>query len=297
MKYKVSVIVPNYNGLHLLKKHLPVLVKELANKDNSISDIVVVDNGSTDGSVSFLNKHFPDIQVVKLKENRGFAIAINMGVRYSKGNLLLLLNNDVEVTKGFLLAALKHFENNKVFAVSLHEKGYGPATASFAKGFLEHKSLKESKETRNTFWVSGGSGIFRRSIWKKLKGLDEKIFSPYYWEDLDLSYRATKRGYALLWEGRSSVYHDHESTAKNLDPKKVSLIRQANELKFIWKNIGSKSLFRKHVKYLFSRTFKHPGYIRVVLKAARSLKDIKKARKKEKKEAVVSDESIFSHYS
>lgn len=292
--HQVSVIIPNYNGISLLKKNMPALVTCANLFVNKIVEIIVVDNGSTDESVKYLKDNFPAVVIIRHKENRGFAKAINMGVRYSKGNILLLINNDVSVKGSFLETALTHFVDARVFAVSLHEKGFGPATANFDKGLLEHRSLPESENTLKTFWVSGGSGLFNKNLWKDLGGLDDRLFSPFYWEDLDICYRAAKRGYKLLWEGRSKVEHNHESTSRLMDQRKVNLIREANELKFVWKNITSKRLFKKHHGYLFSRILRHPGYLRVVFKALSNLPEIKRARLKEKREAKVSDEALFA---
>lgn len=291
---KISAIIPNYNGIDLLKGNMPALVACAKLPANKIVEIIVVDNGSTDESVKYLKNNFPEVVIIKHKENRGFAKAVNMGVRYAKGNILLLINNDVLVSGLFLQAALTHFADTQVFAVSLHEKGFGPATANFDKGLVEHRSLPEVPSTHKTFWVSGGSGLFRKKIWKDLGGLDDRLFSPFYWEDLDICYRAAKRGFKLLWEGGSEVKHNHESTSRLMDQKKVNLIREANELKFVWKNITSKRLINKHYSYLFSRIIRHPGYLRVVFKALSDFSEIKRSRTKERREAKVSDEALFA---
>ena len=154
----------------------------------------------------------------------------------------------------------------------------------------------KTNKVHDTFWVSGGSGIFRRDYWMTLGGMDEKLFSPFYWEDLDLGYRALKRGYRLLWDPDSRVLHEHESTIGLLPKKYVDRIRERNQLIFIWKNITSPILIRKHIVGLLKRVLRHPGYIKIVIMALIKIRLILGARKKEKKACKVSDEAIFARF-
>lgn len=130
----------------------------------------------------------------------------------------------------------------------------------------------------------------------ELGGLDEKLLSPFYWEDLDLSYRALKRGLINLWEPKALVVHEHEATIGKLSPKYTQRIRERNQLLFIWKNLTSRNMFRKHVAGLMKRVIKHPGYLRIVFMAMIKLNAVSWAREKERKEAKVSDEAIFAKF-
>jgi GT2 family glycosyltransferase len=293
---EVSVVIPNYNGEELLKKNLPSVLDAFRNKENNIIEILVVDDASKDRSVALLKKSFPEVKVIKHKKNRGFSSSVNMGARMSRGNLIVLLNTDVIPSKDFLVNALPHFKNEKVFAVSLHEKGYGWARGFFSDGFINHEQGKESKDVHETFWVNGGSGIFRRSMWMELGGMDEKLLNPFYWEDIDLSYRAAKRGWLLFWEPRAKVVHEHESTMKKIPQGYKRRIQERNQLIVIWKNLTSSQLFRKHIAGLFKRIGKHPGYLRIVFTALLNIKSIIKARNKELKEGRISDEAIFAKF-
>ncbi|HEX6977569.1 MAG TPA: glycosyltransferase family 2 protein [Patescibacteria group bacterium] len=293
----VSVVIPNWNGIELLRKNAPSLVAAKNNKKNHILEIIVIDDASTDESVSFLKKSYEDqIRIVVHKENRGFASAVNTGVRSAKGELICLLNSDVIPSKDFLENVIGHFDDEKVFAVSLHEKGYGPAGGSFKDGFIEHSGRPEASVATESFWASGGSAVMRRSVWMELKGFDEALLSPFYWEDVDLGYRAHKRGYRILWEPNAVVVHEHESTVGKLPKDYVSGIRERNQLLFIWKNLTSRRLFRKHIKGLLNRIIKHPGYIRIFIMALKKLKLVGKLRAREKKEAKISDEAIFAMF-
>ncbi|EKE12508.1 MAG: glycosyl transferase family protein [uncultured bacterium] len=296
IKNAVSVVIPNFNGEEILEKNLPLLIQARENPANNIVEIIVVDDGSKDGSVKFLNKNFPEIKVIKHKINRGFSAAVNTGVRMSKGNLVVLMNTDVIPSADFLKPVFKHFENQKVFAVSLHEEGFGWANAKFSGGFIELGMGAESKESHISFYVSGGSGVFRRDYFMKLNGMDEKLFSPFYWEDIDLCYRAEKRGFVNIWEPEGKVVHKHESTISKFPKSYVGRIRERNQLLLIWKNIHSPKLIRNHISGVFRRLLKHPGYVRVILMALSRLGTVLKERKKEIRLSKVSDEAVFMNF-
>src|SRR3990167_1824659 len=294
---KISVVIPNWNGKELLEKNLPAVLAAADNPKNNISEVIVVDDKSSDDSLKFLETEFAGrIKIVRHTQNRGFASTVNTGARTARAPLVCQINTDVTPSIDFLVAVLQHFEDSKVFRSEEHEKRFGPARGKFEFGFVGFGSGKEKDRPVDSFWVNGGSGVFKRSIWMKLKGMDEALLSPFYWEDIDLSYRAAKRGYRLLWEPRANVIHKHESTMMKLSQKRVAKIRERNQLIFIWKNLTSANMFKKHIKGLFRRLFKNPGYIRIVLAALVKLPKILAARKKEKRESKVSDEAIFARF-
>lgn len=292
----VSVVVPNFNGEGLLKNNLPSVIKALNNKQNKIKEVIVVDDGSKDDSVNLIKNQFPEVKLIKHTKNRGFPAAVNTGTRMAEGRLVCLMNTDVVPSYNFLESTLSHFEDKNVFAVSLNEKGYSWAKGAFKNGFVLHFPGKESKKPHDTFWVSGGSGVFRRSMWMKLKGMDEELYSPYYWEDLDLGYRAAKRGWKLLWEPSAQVVHKHEETMSKLNKKYRERIQERNQLLFIWKNITSPVLTKKHAGGLIRRLIRNPGYIRIFVMAFSKYRSVLEKRKVEKKTSKVSDESIFAKF-
>lgn len=295
---KISIVIPNLNGKKLLEKNLPSLFKAVENKQNNIIEVIVVDDGSWDGSVKFLQKNYKDsIKLVKHTKNRGFSKAVNTGVRATKGDLILLLNTDVIPNVDFLEPVIPHFKNSKVFGVSLHEQGYGWAKAKFANGFIQLAMGQSGSSTHQSMYVSGGSGVFRKKMWQTLGGMDEKLFSPFYWEDIDICYRAWKRGWVCLWEPKARVVHNHESTMSKLSKKYVARIRERNQLLMIWKNIHSVNLFKKHILEVIKRTIKHPGYLIVLMMALAKSNIAIKVRRKEIKESKISDEAIFAKFS
>lgn len=295
-KFSVSVIMPNINGSALLTKNLPFLLRAKGNKKNNILEIIVVDDGSWDDSVSLLKKSFPEVKVIKHKVNRGFSAAVNTGSRSAKGDLLLLINTDVIPEEDFLEPVFQHFQNEKVFSVSLHERGYGGARGYFADGYIQLGMMEESKLSHQSFYVSGGSGVFRKKIWVELGGMDEKLLSPFYWEDIDLCFRAWKRGYINMWEPAGIVTHKHESTISKFPKKYVARVKERNQLLMLWKNIHSKSLLSRHIVGVALRCLKHPGYLRILLMALGRFGIAMRARQKEMRESVLSDEAVFEKF-
>lgn len=292
----VSIIIPNYNGIDLLQKNLPRVFEAFKNKDNNIKEIIVVDDGSIDGSVNFIKKTFPFVKIIKRKKNRGFSVAVNTGIRAAKADLVCLLNTDVVPSINFLAGSIKYFSDRNIFGISFHEKGYGPAVGGFVNGFVEHVGAVEAKKITDSFWVNGGSGLFCRKYWNILGGFDEKLYSPYYWEDVDICYRSLKRGWKILWDPNAHVIHEHESTMKKINSRKRTLIQERNQLLFIWKNITSPSMTRKHLSGLIKRISEHPGYIIIFLMALKKYRSVAFAREREKRESKVSDEIIFSEF-
>jgi len=295
-KIEVSIVIPNWNGAFLLRKNLPKVIEAKRNQANNIIEIIVVDDSSTDNSIELLEREFnKEVRLVKHKVNRRFAAAVNTGVRFASGSHVCLLNTDVIPEANFLEGVIPHLAKKEVFGVTMHEKGYGPASGVF-DGYLKHAGGAEDGAVAETLWISGGSGVFSKTIWKALKGLDGKLYTPFYWEDVDIGYRAHKRGYTLLWEPSAVVEHKHESINSTFNKKYVSLIKERNELLFIWKNITSRNLINKHKKALFNRLIEHPGYLKVVLAAALKWRIVLRKRKKEIEESTVSDEVIFTKF-
>jgi GT2 family glycosyltransferase len=293
---KVSIVIPVYNTKDLIKKNLPKVLLAKKTASNHIVEIIVVDNGSPDKSADIIKKEFPEIRLIRHSINRGFSAAVNTGARAASGNLLVLLNSDVIPEKDFLERIFSSFEDPNVFAVTLHENGYSWARGYFEDGFVGLGEGTGEKDIHESFWVNGGSGVYRRDYWMKLGGMDELLFSPFYWEDIDLSYRAAKRGLISIWNPNGKVEHHHESTVSQFDKRMVARIRERNQLIFIWKNITSQNLFRKHIIGLLSRIIKHPGYLRIVLMALLKIDIVLKARAKEKEESKISDEAIFAKF-
>ncbi len=296
-KPSISIVIPHYGGKELLAKNLPRDIEAQQNPNNFIKEIIVVDDGSADDSANFVKQNFPSVRLIKHKINRGFSAAINTGVRMSKGNYIVLLNNDVFPQKDFIENILPFMRKDpNIFAVSFHESGYGWSKGDFKDGFIVYLPGTEDKEPHHTFFVNAGGALYRKSIWMSLGGLDESLFSPAYWEDVDLSYRALKRGYRLFWHPGANVSPNLSATVNRFPKRNFSKIQERNQLLFIWKNLVSPQLFRKHVAGLLKRILKHPGYLTIVFMAVRKLRIVLRERRREEKEGLVSDEAIFARF-
>lgn len=252
MEKKISVIIPNFNGKGLLKKHLPTVVKNCSG-----CEIIIVDDGSSDDSVKFLKQNFPKMKVISLSKNQGFARAVNKGVGESIGDLVLFLNTDVAPRANFLKLALKNFKDKNLFAVALadlsHENGKiitrGRGGATFRKGFVEHFAQEPQKA--ETLWVSGGSGLFDKQKFLELGGFDP-IFTPFYWEDIDLSFRARKKGYICIFEPDAKVDHYHSEGAIQSSKSAffIKTVSYKNQFLFVWKNISDAKWLIEHLLWI-----------------------------------------------
>jgi GT2 family glycosyltransferase len=261
MKSTLDIVIPSFNGRYLLEKHLPEVFKN----SDFLNKVIIVDNGSTDDTVAWLEKNYPQVVIVRNSRNLGFTKPVNQGVAVSKSDYLVLLNNDVHPEKDYLKNILPFFDDDQVFAVSFNENGSSWPLVKW-DGKIQFTMGDDKSVPYYSAWASGGSAIFKRSLWDKLGGLNE-IYAPFYWEDIDIGYRAWKMGYKIIWDNQSLVYHEHESTAKKINPQYLSLIKQRNELLFNWINITDPDLRRSHRKFLLTQVIKYPGYLKVVLVA------------------------------
>ncbi len=258
MEKRVSVIIPNYNGRELLAKNLPSVLANCLG-----CEIIVVDDASTDDSIQFLKKKYNKIRIVKNTNNLGFAKTANLGVQKANSRLVLLLNSDVSPRNNFLKVAIKHFENKNLFAVGIedysHESGKiitkGRGGIKFKKGFFLH--FPAFIERGPTFWVSGGSGLFDRDKFLELGGFDD-IYKPFYWEDIDLAFRAWKSGYTCIFEPLSKVDHFHEQGAIATQKSRffIKIVSYKNQFIFAWKNISSYTWALEHLLWLPFNIFK-----------------------------------------
>lgn len=260
-KFSFEIIIPSYNGLPLLQKHLPEVIQH----SPANTHIIVVDDGSIDGTEEFLKKEYPHVSCLHHKKNVGFTKSVNLGFAASKADLIVLLNNDVSPKANYLTNISTYFEKDDLFAVTLNETTSSWPEISYS-GKLQYVRGVEKKQPHYSAWASGGSAVFRSSVWRRLGGFDE-IYSPGYWEDIDLGWRAWKSGYSIIWDPQSKVIHQHESTFNLFNHQQLSLIKQKNELIFNWKNITDPNLRREHLTYLIRYSLGHIGYLRVVLSA------------------------------
>ena len=219
----ISVVIPNYNGRHLLEQNLPSVVKALKSAKVNY-EIIVVDDCSKDESVLFLEKNYQDIHLIINQENKGFSVSCNKGINQAKNDLILLLNTDIELNNDFFESQFKYFELPDTFGVMSKiigaKKGEVQDTARFFKhsGFKIKSNnffyVKDEDFLTPTAYLSGANALVDAKKIKKIGGFNE-IFSPFYCEDFELGLRAWRLGWKCYYDPKSYCIHDHSSTTKN----------------------------------------------------------------------------------
>lgn len=241
-----SVVIPNWNGRDLLSKYIPSIIDALAG--NSKNEIIVVDNGSEDGSADFLREHFPSVRVLALDRNLGFGGGSNAGFRAAKNDIVVLLNSDMRVERDFLAPLLEAFTDENVFSVACQIFFSDPNKLREETGLTqfwwENGSIRVRHRDDPAIQVpypcaygGGGSCAFDRRKFLELGGFDE-LLAPFYMEDTDVGYMAWKRGWKVLYQPRSVVYHEHRGTiGKRFSSAQIDLVLKKNFALFSWKNI------------------------------------------------------------
>ncbi|MBI2315279.1 glycosyltransferase family 2 protein [Candidatus Daviesbacteria bacterium] len=220
-KIRTSVIIPNWNGQHLLEDCL----KSLERQSYKGFEVILADNGSKDSSVLYVNNNFPKVRIIKLDKNYGFAKACNEGARAAIGEYLVFLNNDTSCDKDFLKGlvscAHKHPEvfsvNSKLLNFYNRKKIDGVGIlineVGQAKSIGWEQEYKGQFEKENyIFGATGGASLFRKKEFTKLGMFDQNYFM--YSEEVDLAFRAQFQGYKSIYYPKAVVYHKHKATAK-----------------------------------------------------------------------------------
>lgn len=248
-----AVVIPAYNGLEYLKINLPAVLRLKSDQ------VIIVDDASTDNTGEFITSTYPEIKLITNPENLRFPKSVNIGFKAAEADVIILLNQDVTPHPDIITKVRKYFDDPKLFAVSFNEGKFGYAKVQFTKGFLQYTSQR-SDSAHSSFWASGGSSAVKKIIWDQLGGFDP-VFSPGYHEDLDISWRARKRGYKILWLPDARVEHQRETAFnKAFDAKHLQLIKDRNYLVCQWKNLSSGNLCL-HFLAVLMRCLKHPGYL------------------------------------
>jgi len=241
-----AIVIPNWNGRDLLEKYLPSVVA--AAERVAGSEVIVVDNGSTDGSAAFVAERFPQVRVVALEKNLGFGGGSNAGFRAARHDVVVLLNSDMRVEPGFLQPLLDGFTDAHVFSVSCQIFFSDPNKVREETGLTEfwwergnlrvrHRAEPTIRELYPCAYGGGGSCAYDRRKFLELGGFDE-LLAPFYLEDTDLGYMAWKRGWKNLYQPASVVYHEHRGTiGRRFSEAYIQGVLKKNFLLFTWKNI------------------------------------------------------------
>lgn len=239
---QVTVVIPNWNGSKYLEKCLDALLEQ-----QGVFDVIVVDNGSTDGSVEILANKYPMVKTILLKENTGFCHACNVGIEASDTPYVILLNNDTEVLPGFVENLVMAMEKGeKIFSVSaqmlqiqnpelIDSAGdmYTIMGWGYSRGKGKH--AKDYNKSVKIFSACGGAAIYRKSILEKIGLLDESHFA--YLEDMDLGYRARIYGYTNMYEPSAKVIHAGSASSGSKYNEFKTRLAAGNNAYMIGKNM------------------------------------------------------------
>jgi len=318
---KIAVVILNWNGKELLEQFLPAVI--------SYSDeatIHIADNASSDDSISYVRKHYSEINIIQNKENGGYAKGYNDTLQYIEADVYCLLNSDIEVTKNWLQPILTTFKNDSnITAIQPKILDYKDKTkfeyAGASGGFIDkygypycrgrifdtiETDTGQYNDTVDIFWASGACLFIKSNVFHQLNGFDEDYFA--HQEEIDLCWRIQNLGHQIKYVGASTVYHVGGATLATQNPKKTFLnFRNSlfNLLKNTPKNKGFELIFTRlcldglaGVKYLFELK---PLHTLAIIKAHFSFygnlsKILKKRATSPKKQNYYSTKSIVWDY-
>jgi hypothetical protein len=249
----VTLIIPNWNGL----AHLDVCLTSIGRQSLRPGETIVVDNGSTDGSVDFIRGRFPWVTLICLPENRGFAAAVNTGIRAATGQFVALLNNDTELDTGWLAALVEPVHaDDRVAAVACRMLAFERRTTldsagdmltrtgvPFTRGYGQPDDGKY-RTTEEVFGPCAGAALYRKDAILCVGGFDEDYIS--YYEDVDLSFRLQLAGKKCLYVPEAVCYHKRNATGSLVTGYPLKM-QERNLLLFYCKNFPLQILLARGV--------------------------------------------------
>ena len=253
---KISVVILNWNGVGMLQKFLPKVVEYSAMEG---VEVCVADNASTDESVSYLQTNFPNVRLILLDKNYGFAEGYNRALQQVEAEYVVLLNSDVEVTPHWLEPLVEYMDAYPEVAAcqpkirsERHKEYFEYAGA--AGGYLDkygypfcrgrifevvEKDLGQYDTIQPIFWATGAALFIRLKDYWEAGGLDGRFFA--HMEEIDLCWRLRSRGRGIVCIPQSVVYHVGAATLKKENPRKTFL-NFRNNLLMLYKNLPEKEL-------------------------------------------------------
>jgi GT2 family glycosyltransferase len=252
---KVAIVILNWNGKKILEQFLPSVLE-----NSPEATIYIADNASTDESIPFLKERFNKVTIIQNKTNGGFAKGYNDALINITEDLLILINNDVEVTKNWLQPIIKEFKRDSSLIAAqpkildFNNKKYFEY-AGAGGGFIDQlgypycrgrifntieKDMGQYNDIKKIFWATGACLIVKNNEFKKLNGFDENFFA--HQEEIDLCWRIQLTGGTIKYIGNSTVYHVGGATLSNLNPTKT-FYNFRNSLLMLVKNIENSKVY------------------------------------------------------
>jgi O-antigen biosynthesis protein len=293
-----SIVIPTYNGKTLLKTCLESVERHLPRDRSWDAEIIVVDDGSTDGTAEWITDHHPRARLVRTERNGGFCAAANAGIAAARGHFIQLLNNDTEVTQGWLEAGLAPFADPTVGSVAplvlvrsdpsrVDSAGDSYTLAGWPtkRGHGQPADRWMAQHVEDVFAASGSSAFYRAEALRQVGGFDP-LFGSYY-EDVDLGFRLRWAGYRCVFSPRCRILHEISATYDHARPSLQRRMARNAELVF-WSNMPRGRLaaaLLPHAALLFTQAGWRMLRLRFLpfflgkLDAARSLSTIRQRRK------------------
>ncbi len=259
---KVSVIILTYNGKRLLEQFLSS-VKKL---DYSNYEVIILDNGSTDGSVDFVKNHFPEFTIFKNETNVGFSKGCNIGAQHASGDYLLFLANDMEVDSNLIKEMVKMVESDPAIGVCASKTlklGVNNRRTKIIDnvggeldilGFGIPRGANEVDKTQwdfetTVFFAYGCPSLIKHEVFDKVGGFDPEYFALY--EDVDLCWRVKLTGYKIAVNPSAISYHKGSATVRSIfDRGGIRFLAEKNILRTLLKNYSTSTLIRILPQYI-----------------------------------------------
>ena len=265
---ETSVIIVNLNG----REHLEACLNSLFRQTYSDCDVVLVDNGSTDGSIEFVKTRFPKVNVLQLGRNTGFAYATNRGIEQTASSFVALLNNDIEVDQrwleklvsilrgspeaGAVACKMLNFSNRSV--IDAAGDALTRAAMAEARGH-GHPDRGQYDQADYIFGPCAGAAVYKREVFDQNGLFDESFFAFY--EDIDLDFRMQSSGWKVLYEPSALCYHKRGATVRKMQRMAV-MLHVRNNIFYVVKNIPGRTIVRRFPAILASRLKVWLAYVR-----------------------------------
>ncbi|GAB3266688.1 glycosyltransferase family 2 protein [Larkinella harenae] len=252
---QVAIVILNYNGKSFLERFLPSVLLHSAG-----CPVYVADNCSTDSSVAFVKEKFPEVRLVQLPVNLGYAGGYNAALKEIEARYYLLLNSDVEVSPGWLLPLQRLLEQNAQIAacqpkIRAYTTPHLFEYAGAAGGYIDYLGYPfcrgrifdtveidqgQYDDTRQIFWATGACMLVRADVFHQLDGFDPRFFA--HMEEIDWCWRAKNAGYQIWYCPESTVFHVGGGTLHKSNPRKTFL-NYRNNLAMLYKNLPANHVF------------------------------------------------------
>ena len=250
-----AVVILNWNGKKMLERFLPSVTLH----STGDTEVIIADNGSTDDSLAFVREHYPQLRIIELDKNYGFAGGDNRALEQVEADYYVLLNDDVEVTPNWIEPVIAQMEQHPQTAICQpkllmydqrdtfeYAGGAGGFIDKYGYPFCRGRMFTTLEQDRGQyddpcpiFWASGAAMFVRSSVWKELGGLDDDFFA--HMEEIDFCWRAKNAGYEVEYCPHSVVYHVGGGTLPKSNPHKTYL-NFRNNMALLYKNLPQSRL-------------------------------------------------------